>query len=98
MWPSPSAFSFTPVAESRSRHELSGRRCPRPGLVHRNYRSPRSTQVIRYSDRLEVQNAGHSLVEDENFGKPGSLPRNPKLVSVFRYLGFAEGKGISRSW
>jgi ATP-dependent DNA helicase RecG len=62
-------------------------------LVHRNYRSPRPTQVIRYSDRLEVQNAGHSLVEDENFGKPGSLPRNPKLVSVFRDLGFAEGKG-----
>jgi len=62
-------------------------------LVHRNYRSPRPTQVIRYTDRLEVQNAGHSLVEDENFGKPGSLPRNPKLVSVFRDLGFAEGKG-----
>ena len=40
-----------------------------------------------------MQNAGHSLVEDENFGKPGSLPRNPKLVSVFRDLGFAEGKG-----
>ena len=62
-------------------------------LVHRNYRSPRPTLVIRYTDRLEVQNAGHSLVEDENFGKPGSLPRNPKLVSVFRDLGFAEGKG-----
>jgi ATP-dependent DNA helicase RecG len=62
-------------------------------LVHRNYRSPRPTQVIRYTDRVEVQNAGHSLVEDENFGKPGSLPRNPKLVSVFRDLGFAEGKG-----
>jgi ATP-dependent DNA helicase RecG len=62
-------------------------------LVHRNHRSPRPTQVIRYTDRLEVQNAGHSLVEDENFGKPGSLPRNPKLVSVFRDLGFAEGKG-----
>jgi ATP-dependent DNA helicase RecG len=62
-------------------------------LVHRNYRSARPTLVIRYSDRVEVQNAGHSLVEDENFGKPGSLPRNPKLVSVFRDLGFAEGKG-----
>jgi ATP-dependent DNA helicase RecG len=36
-------------------------------LVHRNYRSPRPTQVIRYTDRIEVQNAGHSLVEDENF-------------------------------
>ena len=62
-------------------------------LVHRNYRSPRPALVIRYTDRVEVQNAGHSLVEDENFGKPGSLPRNPKLVSVFRDLGFAEGKG-----
>jgi ATP-dependent DNA helicase RecG len=62
-------------------------------LVHRNYHSSRPTQVIRYTDRLEVQNAGHSLVEEENFGRPGSLPRNPKLVSVFRDLGFAEGKG-----
>jgi hypothetical protein len=53
---------------------------PGPVRAARNYRSPRPTLVIRYTDRVEVQNAGHSLVEDENFGKPGSMPRNPKLV------------------
>ena len=62
-------------------------------LTHRDYRTPSATQVIRYSDRIEIRNPGHSLVGEEQFGQPGSFPRNPRIADVFREMGLAENKG-----
>ncbi len=62
-------------------------------LMHRNYRVGQPTQVIRYSNRLEFRNAGHSLKPFEELGQPGSKPRNPTIASVFHELRYAETKG-----
>ncbi len=62
-------------------------------LMHRDYRENRPTQVIRYTDRIEVHNAGYSLTPDERFGEPGSALRNPRLSAVFRDVRLAEAKG-----
>lgn len=62
-------------------------------LMHRDYRENRPTQVIRYTDRIEIHNAGYSLTPDERFGEPGSALRNPRLSAVFRDVRLAEAKG-----
>ena len=62
-------------------------------ITHRSYRVHQPTQVIRYRNRIEIRNAGHSLVEEDQLGKPGSQPRNPRIADVFREMHLAENKG-----
>jgi ATP-dependent DNA helicase RecG len=62
-------------------------------LMHRDYRIQSPTLLIRYSNRLEIRNAGYSLKADTELGEMGSRLRNPILAGVLYDLGFAETKG-----
>jgi len=62
-------------------------------VMHRNYRAQRPTQIVRYSNRLEIRNAGYSLKAPERLGEPGSEARNPTIAAVLHELNFAETKG-----
>lgn len=62
-------------------------------VMHRNYRVQSPIQMIRYSNRLEILNAGFSLKSPEHLGEPGSLTRNPKIAAVLHETRFAETKG-----
>ncbi len=62
-------------------------------LTHRSYRIQSAIQVIRFKDHIEVRNPGHSLVDDERLGDPGSYSRNPRIADVFREMRLAENKG-----
>lgn len=65
-------------------------------LVHQNFLAFRPTQIRRYSDRLELENPGHSPKPVANFSQPGSAPRNPIIARAFNLVGLAEqvGSGI----
>jgi ATP-dependent DNA helicase RecG len=62
-------------------------------LMHRSYREHRPTQIIRYSNRIEIHNAGFSLKNEDQLGEPGSQLRNPNLAAVFHETNTAETKG-----
>jgi len=62
-------------------------------LMHRSYREHQPTQVIRYSNRIEIRNAGFSLKNEDTLGEPGSELRNPTLAAVFHETNLAETKG-----
>jgi ATP-dependent DNA helicase RecG len=62
-------------------------------LMHRNYRVNQPVQIIRYSNRLEIRNAGYSLKPEEQLGVPGSVSRNPRIAEVLHEAGLAETKG-----
>ncbi|MEB0140353.1 MULTISPECIES: ATP-binding protein [unclassified Undibacterium] len=62
-------------------------------LMHRSYRSHAPLQIIRYSNRIEIHNPGHSLKSPEHLGEPGSVPRNPRIAAVLLDTRFAETKG-----
>ena len=62
-------------------------------VMHRNYQHQQPIQLLRYSNRLEVQNPGYSLKALENLGEPGSLWRNPVIASALHEMGLAETKG-----
>ena len=62
-------------------------------LMHRSYRVHQFTQIIRYDNRIEIRNAGHSLKPQDRFGQPGSNVRNPLLANVFHDTNLAETKG-----
>ena len=62
-------------------------------LMHRCYRTRGATQIIRYDNRIEVRNPGHSLKPRDELHQPGSELRNPTIASVLRELGFVENKG-----
>lgn len=62
-------------------------------LMHRNYRSASPVQIIRYSNRVEIRNAGFSLKAREHLGEPGSQQRNPRIAAVLYDTRFAETKG-----
>lgn len=62
-------------------------------LMHRDYRSGQSSQIIRYSNRLEFHNAGYSLKPIKNLGTPGSFTRNKRIASIFLSLHICEAKG-----
>lgn len=51
-------------------------------LIHQNFLGFRPTQVRRYSDRLEIENPGHSPKPVAHFSLPGSAPRNPIIARV----------------
>jgi ATP-dependent DNA helicase RecG len=62
-------------------------------LMHREYRTHEHSQVIKFSNRLEIRNAGHSLKAPERLGQPGSIARNPCIAAVLHETGYAETKG-----
>lgn len=62
-------------------------------LLHRNYKTARPVQIIRYSNRLVIENPGHSLKAQEQFDKPGSIARNPHIAAILHETHFAETKG-----
>jgi ATP-dependent DNA helicase RecG len=62
-------------------------------LMHRSYRHHQPTQIIRYSNRIEIRNVGFSLKNEESLGEPGSALRNPHLAAVFHETNTAETKG-----
>ena len=62
-------------------------------VMHRSYREHRPTQIIRYTNRVEISNAGYSLKNEDRLGQPGSELRNPSLSEVFFETNTAERKG-----
>lgn len=62
-------------------------------LMHRSYRRQGPTQIIRYSNRIEIRNPGHSLKAEDRLGEPGSEARNPVIAAVLHETNFAETKG-----
>ncbi|MDR9497870.1 MAG: ATP-binding protein [Hydrogenovibrio sp.] len=62
-------------------------------LMHRDYFVNQPTLVVRFSNRLEIRNAGYSLKPENQLGEMGSKLRNPILASVLYDLSFAETKG-----
>lgn len=77
--------------------------CLREGLVnmlaHADYFSPIHSTVIVYSDKIEFQNPGQFPIKiTGKRGKVKSVPRNPNIITFFRYARQAEnaGYGIDR--
>jgi len=62
-------------------------------VMHRSYRVHAPVSIIRYSNRLEIRNPGHSLKPEEQLGEPGSKPRNPAIAAVLHDTQLAETKG-----
>jgi ATP-dependent DNA helicase RecG len=62
-------------------------------VMHRNYLLHSPTQIIRYSNRIEILNVGYSLKEPSQLGTPGSRLRNPTIAAVMHDLHLAEAKG-----
>jgi len=62
-------------------------------IMHRSYRVQGAVQIIRYSNRLEIRNPGHSLVSEDRLGDPGSETRNPVIAAVLHETNLAETKG-----
>lgn len=62
-------------------------------VMHRSYRIHGAIQVIRYANRLEIRNPGHSIKAEEQLGEPGSETRNPRIAAVLHELNIAETKG-----
>ncbi len=50
-------------------------------------------QIIRYANRLEIRNPGHSIKAEEQLGEPGSEARNPRIAAVLHEVNIAETKG-----
>ena len=93
----PRAFTFTSDGLMRQEEPRIPPRVIREALVnslmHRSYRINSPVQVIRYANRLEIRNPGHSLKPVEILGEPGSTPRNPIIAGVLHETKFAESKG-----
>jgi ATP-dependent DNA helicase RecG len=62
-------------------------------VMHRSYRIHGPVQIIRYANRLEVRNPGHSVKAEEQLGEPGSETRNPRIAAVLHDVNVAETKG-----
>lgn len=62
-------------------------------IMHRCYRIHGPVQIIRYSNRIEIRNPGHSLLSSEHFGEAGSQTRNPAIAAILYDVGYAENKG-----
>ena len=93
----PKAFSLPPGQIHRRHIPLVPDRVIHEAVVnavmHRSYRVQGAIQIIRYSNRLEIRNPGHSLVADDRLGEPGSATRNPVLAAVLHDTNLAETKG-----
>lgn len=62
-------------------------------VMHRSYRIQGAIQIIRYANRLEIRNPGHSLKAEERLGEPGSETRNPRIAAILHEVNVAETKG-----
>ncbi len=62
-------------------------------VMHRSYRIHGPVQILRYSNRVEIRNPGHSLKAEEKLGEPGSENRNPLIAAVLHEVHLAETKG-----
>lgn len=62
-------------------------------VMHRSYRIHGAVQIIRYANRLEIRNPGHSIKAEEQLGEPGSQTRNPRIAAVLHEVNIAETKG-----
>lgn len=62
-------------------------------VMHRSYRVHGPIQIIRYANRIEVRNPGHSIKAEERLGEPGSEARNPRVAAVLHDVNIAETKG-----
>lgn len=62
-------------------------------VMHRSYRIHGAIQIIRYANRLEIRNPGHSIKAEEQLGEPGSETRNPRIAAVLHEINIAETKG-----
>jgi ATP-dependent DNA helicase RecG len=93
----PKAFSLPPGQLHRKDIPLVPDRVIREAVVnavmHRTYRVHGAVQIIRYANRLEIRNPGHSLVAEDRLGEPGSQTRNPVLAAVLHDTNLAEAKG-----
>lgn len=93
----PRAFGLAEGDAQRTDKPLIPQRVLREGIVnalmHRSYRTHAPIQIIRYSNRIEIHNPGHSLKSPEHLGDPGSVPRNPRIAAVLLDTRFAETKG-----
>lgn len=93
----PKAFYLPPNSNQRTDLPLVPRDAIREAIVnavmHRSYRQRQPVQIIRYSNRLEIRNPGHSLVPDDRLGEPGSMLRNEKIAAVLHETRYAETKG-----
>lgn len=93
----PKAFSIVDNGLHRQELPLIPRAVIREAIVnalmHRNYRTRQPVQIIRFSNRLEIHNSGHSLKSFDSLGEPGSIIRNEKIAAVLHEVGIAETKG-----
>ena len=93
----PKAFSLPEGQLQRRETPLLPAKVIREAVVnaamHRNYRMHSPIQIIRYSNRLEIRNPGHSLKPEDQLGQPGSRPRNPAIAAVLHETHLAETKG-----
>ena len=93
----PVAFTFTADGLTRQEAPRIPQRVIREALVnalmHRSYQIYGPVQVVRFANRLEIRNPGHSLKPVENLGEPGSKTRNPNIASVLHETNYAETKG-----
>jgi ATP-dependent DNA helicase RecG len=93
----PVAFSFTSDGLTRQEAPRIPPRVIREALVnalmHRSYLIHGPVEVVRFANRLEIRNPGHSLKPVENLGEPGSKTRNPNIASVLHETNYAETKG-----
>ncbi len=62
-------------------------------LMHRSYREHQPTQIIQYSNRIEIKNVGFSLKNEDSLGEAGSQLRNPYITAIFHETNTAETKG-----
>ncbi|OBW93051.1 ATP-binding protein [Gallibacterium salpingitidis] len=62
-------------------------------LMHRDYSVNQPSQINRFSNRIEMQNAGYSLKPLEEMGSASSITRNPLIAAVLYDLQYAETKG-----
>ncbi|MGR7921565.1 ATP-binding protein [Zobellella denitrificans] len=62
-------------------------------VMHRDYSVHQPTMIVRYSNRIEIRNAGYSLKPANALGETGSALRNPILAAVLYDLQLAETKG-----
>lgn len=93
----PQSFSLPEGALARSDEPALPLRVIREAIVnavmHRSYRIHGAIQIIRYANRIEVRNPGHSLKAEDQLGEPGSEARNPRIAAVLHDLNVAESKG-----
>lgn len=61
--------------------------------MHRDYSANQPSQINRFKDRLEMQNAGYSLKPLDSLDSSSSVTRNPIIAAVLYDLRLAETKG-----